>query len=130
MFAPAARTWPSRTSAKLSNAYDENVVKPPKMPVNQNRRTSGASEMRVLAAPWGLGHTLSLVVVGVVLVVLRAQMPVRVADLFEFFVAVMLIALGSRAIVLAVRQGRVGPAHTHHHGHILHRHAAAAPHVH
>ena len=83
-----------------------------------------------LGASWGVGHTLSLVIVGVVLVGLRAQMPARVADLFEFLVALMLIGLGIRAIVLAVRQGPVGPTHTHHHGHVVHRHAGATPHVH
>ena len=52
----------------------------------------------MLGAFWGLGHTLSLVVVGAVLVVLRAEMPARVSDLFELFVAVMLVGLGVRAI--------------------------------
>ena len=59
----------------------------------------------MLGAFWGLGHTLSLVVVGAVLVVLRAEMPARVSDLFELFVAVMLVGLGVRAMLLAVRQG-------------------------
>src|SRR5579862_3991965 len=54
---------------------------------------------------WGLGHTLSLVVVGAVLVALRAEMPERVSDLFEFVVALMLIGLGVRAMVQAARQG-------------------------
>jgi len=84
----------------------------------------------MLGASWGLGHTLSLVIVGAVLVLLRAEMPARVADLFEFFVALMLIALGVRAVVLAVRQGPVGPTHRHHHGHVVHSHAGATPHVH
>jgi hypothetical protein len=84
----------------------------------------------ILGASWGIGHTLSLVVVGAVLVVLRAEMPARVADMFELLVAIMLVTLGVRAILIAVRQGRVGPAHTHHHGHVVHRHAGARPHVH
>jgi len=84
----------------------------------------------MLGASWGLGHTLSLVIVGAVLIVLRAEMPARVADLFEMLVAVMLVGLGIRAIVLAVRQGPVGPAHTHHHGQVVHKHEGAAPHVH
>jgi high-affinity nickel-transport protein len=84
----------------------------------------------MLGASWGLGHTLSLVIVGAVLVVLRAEMPARVADLFELSVAIMLVGLGIRAIVLAVRQGPIGPAHTHHHGHVVHSHAGARPHVH
>ena len=84
----------------------------------------------MLGAFWGIGHTLSLVVVGAVLIVLRAEMPARVADLFELFVAIMLVGLGIRAIVLAVRQGPLGPTHTHQHGHVLHRHAGTTPHVH
>jgi ABC-type nickel/cobalt efflux system permease component RcnA len=51
----------------------------------------------LLGVCWGLGHTLSLIVVGTVLVILRAEMPVRVADAFELCVALMLIALGLRA---------------------------------
>jgi hypothetical protein len=84
----------------------------------------------MLGASWGVGHTLSLVIVGAALVVLRTEMPARVADVFEMFVAVMLVGLGIRAIVLAVRQGPIGPAHTHHHGHVVHKHAGATPHVH
>jgi hypothetical protein len=90
----------------------------------------GRYRAAMLGAFWGLGHTLSLVVVGAVLVGLRAEMPARVSDLFELFVAVMLVGLGIRAVVVAVRQGAVGPAHEHHHGHRVHRHAGATPHVH
>src|SRR6478609_7169623 len=90
----------------------------------------GRYRAAMLGAFWGLGHTLSLVIVGAVLVVLRAEMPARVSDLFELFVAVMLIGLGVRAVLLAVRQGRIGPAHEHHHGRLVHNHAGAAPHVH
>ena len=84
----------------------------------------------MLGASWGLGHTLSLVAVGAVLLVLRAEMPAQIADLFELLVAVMLIVLGVRAIAIAVRQGPLGPAHTHHHGPVVHKHAGATPHVH
>src|SRR5258707_10256714 len=48
---------------------------------------------------WGIGHTSSLVIVGALLVTLRAEMPSRIADVFEFGVALMLIGLGVRAIV-------------------------------
>src|SRR5215470_14942637 len=47
----------------------------------------------LLGVCWGLGHTLSLVIVGTILVLLRAEMPARVADFFELAVAVMLIGL-------------------------------------
>jgi len=42
----------------------------------------------------------------------------------------MLVGLGIRAIVIAMRQGAIGPAHTHHHGPLMHNHAGATPHVH
>ena len=79
---------------------------------------------------WGLGHTCALIVAGTVLVVLRAEMPVRLADAFELCVALMLIALGVRAIYLAARQGPAGPAHVHHHGHTVHVHQGVPAHIH
>jgi len=81
----------------------------------------------LLGACWGLGHTFSLIVVGTILVVLRAEMPARAADAFEFCVALMLIGLGLRAIYLAARQGPAGPAHVHHHGNMVHQHHGAPP---
>jgi high-affinity nickel-transport protein len=95
--------------------------------VTQERSSYKAA---LLGACWGLGHTCALVVVGAVLVVLRAEMPARVADLFEFLVALMLIVLGVRAILQAMRQGAIGPVHTHRHGGRVHAHGASAPHVH
>src|SRR6476620_7291582 len=46
-----------------------------------------------LGACWWLGHTLALVAVGAVVVMLRAELPVRVSNLFEFGVAIMLVGL-------------------------------------
>jgi len=79
---------------------------------------------------WGVGHTLALVVVGVALILLRAEMPPRIADLFEFFVALMLIGLGLRAILRAAREGPAGPSALHQHGPVVHKHPGVAPHVH
>ena len=84
----------------------------------------------LLGACWGLGHTFALIVVGTVLVLLRAEMSVRIADAFEFGVALMLIGLGLRAIYLAARQGPAGPSHVHHHGHTVHVHHGAPAHIH
>jgi len=64
------------------------------------------------------------------LVVLRTELPRSVSDLFEFLVALMLIGLGARAVYLAARQGAAGPAHVHHHGHLVHSHAGVPAHVH
>ena len=84
----------------------------------------------LIGACWGLGHTLSLLAVGAVLLVLRAEMTTRVSDAFEFCVALMLIALGARAVRQAARQGTAGPAHLHQHGHVVHRHTGVPAHVH
>jgi len=83
-----------------------------------------------LGACWGLGHTLALVAVGAVVVILRAELPARVSNIFEFGVAVMLVGLGLRAIYLATRQGRGGPVQAHHHGRTIHVHPAAVAHIH
>jgi hypothetical protein len=79
---------------------------------------------------WGLGHTASLVVVGVILVILRTEMPASLASAFEFGVALMLVGLGVRSIVLAARQGPDGPLSLHRHGGIVHSHKTGATHVH
>jgi hypothetical protein len=83
-----------------------------------------------LGACWGLGHTLSLLAAGAVLVFLRTEMPASAADGFELLVAMMLIALGVRAIYLAARQGPLGPSRPHHHGLFVHVHPGVAAHVH
>ncbi len=82
----------------------------------------GPSGTAFLGLCWGLGHTLALVLVGVALIGLRAEMPPKVADLFELGVAVMLIGLGLRAVVRAARQGTDGPSALHQHGSVVHRH--------
>lgn len=65
-----------------------------------------------LGATWGLGHTTSLLAVGGVLSLFRAQLPPRLEDVFELAVAAMLVFLGVRALMRA------------HHGH---DHAPADP---
>jgi len=79
---------------------------------------------------WGLGHTLTLVAVGAVLVILRGGNAAGISDVFELGVALMLIGLGLRAIYLAARQGPAGPVHVHHHGGIVHVHRGAPAHIH
>ncbi len=81
-----------------------------------------------LGVCWGLGHTAGLIVVGAVLVYLRAELPERIADIFELLVAIMLIALGARAVLQAVRQGQ--PAHLHNRAFAVHQHSGLPSHVH
>src|SRR5690348_9392371 len=58
----------------------------------------GSAKAALLGACWGLGHTLALLAVGVVLLVVRAEMPPQVSELFELLVALMLVGLGARAV--------------------------------
>lgn len=79
---------------------------------------------------WGLGHSLSLLVVGGTLALLDAQMPTRVALGFELLVALMVITLGVRAILRAIAEGRTGAVHLHAHGELAHTHPAPPEHLH
>jgi hypothetical protein len=64
-------------------------------------------------AAMGAGHAAMLLAVGGLLFALRREMPPGLADAFELGVAIMLVALGLRAIFLAPRVTRGGAGHTH-----------------
>ncbi len=83
-----------------------------------------------LGAVWGLGHSISLLLVGGSLAVIETQMPPHVADAFELVVGIMIVGLGLRAIARAVKEGRTGRVQTHRHGEVLHAHPAEVAHVH
>src|SRR5688500_17027322 len=76
----------------------------------------GARRGAILGAIWGVGHTLALIVVGVVLLAAGGLVPARVEAGLELAVAVMLVGLGIRAIVRAIRDGRAGRVAPHEHG--------------
>jgi hypothetical protein len=83
-----------------------------------------------LGASWGVGHTLSLVLVGGSLAAVGAQLSPQWSAAFELGVGFMLVVLGVRAIVHAAREGRAGAHHLHAHGVVAHAHAAPEAHVH
>ena len=62
---------------------------------------------------WGLGHTTTLLLIGIVIIALRLTIPDRMALLFEFFVGIMLVALGAQVIY---KLGK-SKLHQHFHGH-------------
>jgi hypothetical protein len=70
--------------------------------------THGLRGGALLGAVWGIGHTLALVAVGCILMLVGATLPDRAGAVFELCVAAMLVALGARAIVVAIRAA--GPA--------------------
>lgn len=61
---------------------------------------------------WGLGHTLTILLVGGALVLTRATMPEPVAAGLELLVALMLVGLGALAIAQHERSHRRGAALT------------------
>jgi ABC-type nickel/cobalt efflux system permease component RcnA len=73
---------------------------------------------------WGLGHTASLFIIGLVVILLRSSIPDRVALWMEMGVAVMLISLGAN-VIWRVGRERGFKIHTHAHTHddqSLHEH--------
>lgn len=90
----------------------------------------GARAGLALGALWGVGHTASLLLVGGSLALLEAQMPAAVMNVLELAVAVMVVGLGARALVRAVREGREGHPSTHAHGEVVHTHVAPLQHLH
>ena len=64
---------------------------------------------------WGVGHTASLIVVGVLVLVFRVAVPLRVANWLELGVALMIIALGVLALKRALRKR--ADVHLHRHSH-------------
>jgi hypothetical protein len=87
-------------------------------------RRTGSGAGAVLGGIWGLGHTLALLAVAVLLGWAGTAMPPRLALAFELAVAFMLIAIGARSLVVASRERRqaaegrgrhsLGEGHSHH----------------
>lgn len=69
----------------------------------------------IVGGLWGAGHTLSLVVVGLLVLFFRIAIPESVAVWLEFGVALMIIGLGIVAIWRAFRGRR--DVHVHEHSH-------------
>ena len=66
-----------------------------------------------LGACWGVGHTLTLLITGALLVLLRAEMPATLAEVFELCVVLMLVGFGIRAIYQGACRVRTRPTHSH-----------------
>lgn len=64
---------------------------------------------------WGVGHTVSLVAVGLLVLVFRVTIPETVANWLEFAVAIMIIGLGVMALWKVLR--RRADVHMHEHSH-------------
>jgi hypothetical protein len=74
---------------------------------------------------WGIGHTISLLIAGSLVLLLHLQIGPRTEEALEFCVGIMLIVLGANAL-RKLRHG--GKVHMHPHEHDGHWHVH--PHVH
>ena len=67
---------------------------------------------------WGLGHTATLFLIGIVIISLRLTIPDRMALLLEFFVGIMLVGLGAQVVygfwIKKVHQHAHGHEESHH----------------
>ena len=106
----------------LKHALDADHVIAVSTIVSERR---GILSSGIVGAMWGIGHTFSLLVVGLIVIALNLEIPERVASLMELAVAGMLVALGSNVLWKLSRGGQLH-AHVHTHGNITHAH----PHVH
>lgn len=97
-----------------------------------NQRSS--TRAALIGAFWGVGHTLTILVVGAGIILFNLVIPVRLGLSMELCVAVMLIILGVVNVTTFLRamparsiQGRdeekVIHSHPHSHGKFMHNHA-------
>ncbi|HEV7859145.1 MAG TPA: hypothetical protein VGO91_11055 [Pyrinomonadaceae bacterium] len=74
---------------------------------------------------WGIGHTISLLIAGIAVMLLHIEISERMAQALEFCVGLMLVALGLNALRKLLRHGHLH-LHVHQHGRRVHVH----PHLH
>jgi ABC-type nickel/cobalt efflux system permease component RcnA len=86
--------------------------------VSEHRKLARAA---IVGGLWGVGHTASLVIVGVCVLGLRIAIPERVAGWLEFGVALMIIGLGMAAFKRTLRSR--ADVHIHKHSHADRSHA-------
>src|SRR5262249_52115335 len=104
--------------------------------VSRERRLGVAARIGMW---WGIGHTLTIMLVGVAIIVFKVSVPPRVGLAMEFAVAVVLILLGISALTGLLRamlarifgnataaSVLIVHAHEHSHGGVHHQH----PHAH
>jgi high-affinity nickel-transport protein len=102
--------------------------------LSREHRLAAATRVGVI---WGLGHTLTVLLVGAAIIIFKIAIPTRLGLAMEFAVAVVLIMLGAGSAAGLVRRaatrmrggssdGLIVHAHAHSHGDEMHQH----PHLH
>jgi len=93
---------------------------------NQRKHSKAA----LIGAFWGVGHTVTIFIVGAGIILFRLVIPVRFGLSMELCVAIMLIILGLMNLTGFKRaiprlDGAVTHTHSHTHGHFSHSHPQA-----
>ena len=102
----------------LRHALDPDHIAAVSTIVSESRSVRRSS---LIGTCWGLGHTMSLLVAGVLVIALKIQISDRLALWMEFTVALMLILLGLKAMLKPLRGWRIH-VHQHAHGGSSHSH--------
>jgi len=76
----------------------------------------------IVGALWGVGHTVSLLVIGAIVLSLRIAIPEFVSNWMELAVALMIIGLGVSALWRASRKSSEVHIHQHNHDGVSHTH--------
>jgi sulfite exporter TauE/SafE len=90
--------------------------------VSERRSLFGSA---ILGGVWGVGHTISLFLAGVFVLLLKFQISERTEKMLEFGVGVMLVLLGLNVLRKLLKGGHLH-FHAHEHGERVHVH----PHIH
>lgn len=92
-------------------------------------RSRGARSAALIGAVWGVGHTVTILIVGAGIILLGWVIPARVGLSLELSVGIMLILLGAMnlsGILSRIPAGAGSHSHAHPHGDYVHTH----PHAH
>ena len=95
----------------LRHALDPDHIAAVSTIVSESRSVRRSS---LIGTCWGLGHTISLLIAGVLVMALKVQIPDRLGLWMEFAVALMLILLGLKAVLKPLREWKL---HVHRHTH-------------
>ena len=101
----------------IKHALDADHVVAVSTIVSQYRNPFKAT---LVGAFWGIGHTTTLLLVGIAVIVFKLTIPDRMALLMEFLVGVVLFALGIQ--VLWKYRPKKKHTHVHDHGDEMHAH--------
>jgi sulfite exporter TauE/SafE len=101
----------------LKHALDADHVVAVSTIVSQTKNLKKSS---LAGAIWGMGHTATLFLVGLVILVFKLAIPDKLALSFEFIVGIVLVALGVD-VLRKVSKGKVH-LHEHQHGDSVHTH--------